>query len=203
MPSKRFTAIAVKTAVFVTAFSYYGRVIAPGALILKIFTSDPAVIAEGDQISAHCCVFICYDRDHAGIPAYYEKRGTGYLFYFQSFWASVMGVSGAALGTLCARILEVVLVAGYAHLFNKDIKLRLRYVIQIDKVLFSDFMKYALLVVSNEVMCRAWNYSKHCDPGPYGKPCGSGKLCGSGGKADCNGLFHLGFPARWRSIWER
>ena len=63
-----------------------------------------------------------------------------------------MGVSGAALGTLCARILEVVLVAGYAHLFNKDIKLRLRYVIQIDKVLFSDFMKYAPLVVSNEVM---------------------------------------------------
>ena len=38
--------IAVKTAVFVTAFFIMAELLLPG-LILKIFTSDPAVIAEG------------------------------------------------------------------------------------------------------------------------------------------------------------
>ena len=74
------------------------------------------------------------------------------IFIFGLLGLLAMGVSGAALGTLCARILEVILVAGYARLFNKDIKLRLRYVIHTDKVLFRDFMKYALPVVINEVM---------------------------------------------------
>ncbi len=62
-------------------------------------------------------------------------------------------VWGAArLGTLCARILEVVLVAIYARLFNREIRLRFKYVLHTDKILFSDFMRYALPVVVNEVL---------------------------------------------------
>ena len=63
-----------------------------------------------------------------------------------------MGVAGAALGTLCARILEVVLVAVYARLFNREIRLRFKYVLHTDKILFRDFMQYALPVVVNEVL---------------------------------------------------
>ena len=43
-------------------------------------------------------------------------------------------------------------MAGYAHLFNNDIKLLLKYIFHTDRVLFGDFMKYALPVVINEVM---------------------------------------------------
>ena len=43
---EKILGIAVKTAVFVTAFFIMAELLLPG-LILKIFTSDPAVIAEG------------------------------------------------------------------------------------------------------------------------------------------------------------
>src|SRR5699024_10228603 len=74
------------------------------------------------------------------------------IFIFGLFGLPAMGVSGAALGTLCARILEVILTAGYARLFNKEIKLRPKYILHTDRTLFRDFMKYALPVVANEVM---------------------------------------------------
>ena len=74
------------------------------------------------------------------------------IFIFGLLGCPAMGVSGAALGTLCSRILEVILVAGYAHFFNRDVKLRLKYVLHTDSVLFRDFMRYALPVIVNEVM---------------------------------------------------
>ena len=74
------------------------------------------------------------------------------IFIFGLLGLPKMGVAGAALGTLCARILEVVLVAIYARLFNREIRLRFKYVLHTDKILFSDFMRYALPVVVNEVL---------------------------------------------------
>jgi len=61
-----------------------------------------------------------------------------------------MGIVGAAIGTVIARIFEVVLIFFYARLFNKQIKLRLKYFIRSEKVLRKDFIKYAMPVVINE-----------------------------------------------------
>ena len=166
---EKILGIAVKTAVFVTALFTAAALVAPG-MLLRIFTSDPVVIAEGIKylrIVAFTYVMIGITQAYLYIMRSVERvivATVVYLlslicniimnsiFIFGLFGLPAMGVSGAALGTLCARILEVVLVAGYARFFNKDIKLRLRYVIHADKVLFGDFMKYALPVVINEVM---------------------------------------------------
>lgn len=166
---EKILGIAVKTAVFVTALFTAAALVVPG-LLLRIFTGDPVVIAEGIKylrIVAFTYVMIGITQAYLYIMRSVERvivATVVYLlslvcniimnsiFIFGLFGLPAMGVSGAALGTLCARILEVVLVAGYARFFNKDIKLRLRYVIHTDKVLFGDFMKYALPVVINEVM---------------------------------------------------
>ena len=166
---EKILGIAVKTAVFVTALFTAAALVVPG-LLLRIFTSDPVVIAEGIKylrIVAFTYVMIGITQAYLYIMRSVERvivATVVYLlslvcniimnsiFIFGLFGLPAMGVSGAALGTLCARILEVVLVAGYARFFNKDIKLRLRYVLHTDKVLFGDFMKYALPVVINEVM---------------------------------------------------
>ena len=166
---EKILGIAVKTAVFVTALFTAAALVVPG-LLLRIFTSDPVVIAEGIKylrIVAFTYIMIGITQAYLYIMRSVERvivATVVYLlslicniimnsiFIFGLFGLPAMGVSGAALGTLCARILEVVLVAGYARFFNKDIKLRLRYVIHTDKVLFGDFMKYALPVVINEVM---------------------------------------------------
>ncbi len=166
---EKILGIAVKTAVFVTALFTAAALVVPG-LLLRIFTSDPVVIAEGIKylrIVAFTYIMIGITQAYLYIMRSVERvivATVVYLlslicniimnsiFIFGLFGLPAMGVSGAALGTLCARILEVVLVAGYARFFNKDIKLRLRYVLHTDKVLFGDFMKYALPVVINEVM---------------------------------------------------
>ena len=166
---EKILGIAVKTAVFVTALFTAAALVVPG-LLLRIFTGDPVVIAEGIRylrIVAFTYIMIGITQAYLYIMRSVERvivATVVYLlslicniimnsiFIFGLFGLPAMGVSGAALGTLCARILEVVLVAGYARFFNKDIKLRLRYVLHTDKVLFGDFMKYALPVVINEVM---------------------------------------------------
>lgn len=166
---EKILGIAVKTAVFVTALFTAAALVVPG-LLLRIFTGDPVVIAEGIKylrIVAFTYIMIGITQAYLYIMRSVERvivATVVYLlslicniimnsiFIFGLFGLPAMGISGAALGTLCARILEVVLVAGYARFFNKDIKLRLRYVLHTDKVLFGDFMKYALPVVINEVM---------------------------------------------------
>ncbi len=166
---EKILGIAVKTAVFVTALFTAAALVVP-ALLLRIFTGDPVVIAEGIKylrIVAFTYIMIGITQAYLYIMRSVERvivATVVYLlslicniimnsiFIFGLFGLPAMGISGAALGTLCARILEVVLVAGYARFFNKDIKLRLRYVLHTDKVLFGDFMKYALPVVINEVM---------------------------------------------------
>ena len=166
---EKILGIAVKTAVFVTALFTAAALVAPG-LLLRIFTSDPVVIAEGIKylrIVAFTYIMIGITQAYLYIMRSVERVIVATVVYLLSLICNIimnsififgllglpaMGISGAALGTLCARILEVVLVAGYARFFNKDIKLRLRYVLHTDKVLFGDFMKYALPVVINEVM---------------------------------------------------
>ncbi len=166
---EKILGIAVKTAVFVTALFTAAALVVPG-LLLRIFTSDPVVIAEGIKylrIVAFTYIMIGITQAYLYIMRSVERVIVATVVYLLSLICNIimnsififgllglpaMGISGAALGTLCARILEVVLVAGYARFFNKDIKLRLRYVLHTDKVLFGDFMKYALPVVINEVM---------------------------------------------------
>ncbi len=166
---EKILGIAVKTAVFVTALFTAAALVVPG-LLLQIFTGDPVVIAEGIKylrIVAFTYIMIGITQAYLYIMRSVERVIVATVVYLLSLICNIimnsififgllglpaMGISGAALGTLCARILEVVLVAGYARFFNKDIKLRLRYVLHTDKVLFGDFMKYALPVVINEVM---------------------------------------------------
>ena len=166
---EKILGMAVKAAVCVTALFTVAAFAIPEYL-MRIFTSDPEVIAEGInylQIVGFTYIMIGVTQAYLYIMRSVERVVVATVVYLMSlicniilnavfifglFGLPAMGVRGAALGTLCARILEVVLVAGYARLFNKEIKLRMQYVIHTDRVLFRDFMQYALPVVINEVM---------------------------------------------------
>ena len=63
-----------------------------------------------------------------------------------------LGIQGAAIGTLCARMTETLIVLIYAHFMNQDVKIRPRFMIQIDRVLAKDYLIYAMPVVLNEMM---------------------------------------------------
>lgn len=166
---EKILGMAVKAAVFVTAL-FTAAALAVPDMLMSIFTSDPAVIAEGVRylrIVAFSYVLMGITQAYLYIMRSVERVVVATVVYLLSLLCNIvlnsififglmgcpaMGVRGAALGTLCARILEVLLVAGYARIFNRDIKLRLKYVIHTDRILFRDFMRYAFPVVVNEVM---------------------------------------------------
>lgn len=166
---EKILGMAVKAAVFVTALFTVAALAVPEVL-MSIFTSDPAVTAEGIRylrIVAFSYMLMGITQAYLYIMRSVERVIVATVVYLLSLLCNIvlnsififglmgcpaMGVRGAALGTLCARILEVILVAGYARLFNRDIKLRMKYVIHTDRILFRDFMRYALPVVVNEVM---------------------------------------------------
>lgn len=63
-----------------------------------------------------------------------------------------MGIQGAAIATLTARIIELCIVLFYAIHINKEVKVRLKYFFTKDKRLFRDFLFYALPVIINELL---------------------------------------------------
>lgn len=75
------------------------------------------------------------------------------VFIFGLFGVPALGVVGAALGTTCARFVELVIVALYANR-NKIVRLRRKDFLKTDPALMGDFLKYAGPTTLNEI---AWS----------------------------------------------
>ncbi len=70
-----------------------------------------------------------------------------YLLIFGNFGAPEMGVEGAAIGTLVARVLELVIVVFYVLTVDKKLRLGLRNFFEFDKSLFKDYAKTAFPII--------------------------------------------------------
>lgn len=166
---EKILALGMKAAIAVTAVFTIAALVIPG-LLMKIFSNDPAVIAQGIlylRIVAFSYILMGITQVYLYVMRSVERVVVATVVYLVSLIVNVilnaififgllgcpaMGIQGAALGTLAARFVELILVFGYARLFNKDIKFRIRYFLKSDKPLMQDFLRYALPVVMNEVM---------------------------------------------------
>ena len=166
---EKILGLGMKAAIIVTAIFTVAALMIPD-LLMRIFTNDPAVISEGMKylrIVAFSYVLMGITQVYLFIMRSVERVVVATVVYLVSLICNVilnaififgllgcpaMGIQGAALGTLAARFVELILVFGYARLFNKDIKFRFRYLMRTDRLLVRDFLRYALPVVMNEVM---------------------------------------------------
>ena len=166
---EKILGLGMKAAIIVTAIFTVAALLIPD-LLMRIFTNDPAVISEGMKylrIVAFSYVLMGITQVYLFIMRSVERVVVATVVYLVSLICNVilnaififgligcpaMGIQGAALGTLAARFVELILVFGYARLFNKDIKFRFRYLMRTDKLLVRDFLRHALPVVMNEVM---------------------------------------------------
>lgn len=166
---EKILALGMKAAVSVTTLFAVVSFIIPDKL-LRIFTSEPAVIAEGViylRIIAFSFVLTGITQTYLLVMRSVERVVIATIVYFISLICNIvlnaififgllgcpaMGVAGAGLGTLLSRIVELLLVAGYAHFYNKEIKFRWRYFLKSDGWLVKDFLTFALPVVMNEVL---------------------------------------------------
>lgn len=139
-PIKRLTAIAVKLAFLTGAVVVAICMIFPTQLI-SIFTNDAAIIGQGTRyLSIVQYTFLLYLITNALMAALRAVGTVNISFYisvvslivnvainytliFGKFGAPEMGVAGAAIGTLVARILELTIVVIY--IWKKDQKINL------------------------------------------------------------------------------
>jgi len=74
------------------------------------------------------------------------------IFIFGMFGMEPMGIRGAALATLIARISELVIVVIYANFKNHVVRFRFKDLFVKDKLLTKDFLTYSIPVMVNELI---------------------------------------------------
>ena len=138
--------------------------------LMQIYSSDVEVITEGERylrIVGLSYLCIAVTQVYLNIMRSIERVLIATFVYFMSLVVNVvvnallifglcgfpkLGIVGAAIGTLCARITETVMVFVYARTRNRDVRIRLYDMFHIDRVLLRDYMVYAMPVVLNELM---------------------------------------------------
>ena len=161
--------MGLRAGMFVALIFMLAALLIPGSL-MRIFTSDPAVMKEGIsylQIVGLSYIFMAVTQVYLNIMRSIERVVIATVVYSISLCTNIlinavlifgmlgfpaMGIKGAAIGTLVSRIVEMVIVYGYAFLKNKTVRIRLIDLIHVEKWLVKDYAVYSIPVVLNELM---------------------------------------------------
>ena len=74
------------------------------------------------------------------------------VFIFGLCGVPALGVRGAAIATAIARYCEFFIMIFYAFKVNKTVRIKGKYLAHTEKILVSDFIKYAVPVAANELL---------------------------------------------------
>ena len=175
------------------------------------FTSDEAIIGEGVRylrIVAFSYILAAFTNVYLNIIRSIERVVIATVVYatslsvniflnaifiFGLLGAPALGAAGAAIGTLCARAVEVIIVIYYAWKKNDVVRIRIKDMLKRYKWLEKDFFVYAFPVLLNEFAWGAGHGSHlfHC--GASGQRIRGGPLCSSGVQTALHGhsLWYL------------
>lgn len=163
-PVKKLLAVAFAGAVSVAALMFI-LVSAFPQQAVGLFTEDAAIIAEGCAylriVRFSYLFFVCTTVLLGGMRTVEKVRialtisaialvincSINFVLIRGRFGFPEMGVRGAAIGTLTARILECVIVSVYVLVHDKRLGLRLRDLIRFDAVLAGDYAKVSFPVI--------------------------------------------------------
>ena len=138
--------------------------------IIRIFVSDPLVIAEGAaylRILSISFVFFCatqvlvasmrcVETTHVGMVASAASLvvniALNYILIFGKLGFPAMGVRGAAIATVIARIVETAIALLYVLRYDQKLCLCARELFRGDASLRRDFIRYGVPVVMGDVV---------------------------------------------------
>ncbi len=167
-PIKTIMAMAWKTIAVISVLYSLSVVLFPENY-MDIFTNDAGVILNGASYLSiialsyplyaisFCYLSYCRALGQAHIIltvngiSYTVNMALNYILIFGKFGFPEMGVAGAALGTLIARIVEFVFVLLHMHKYERVAKFRLPDLKLFDKQLFKDWFKYTLPLVGCDI----------------------------------------------------
>lgn len=138
-------------------------------LLMRIFTNDSEVIVYGAQYLRIVCfsyLLIPITMTYLNTMRSMERVKIATVVYLTSMIVNfivnavlifglagfpAIGVRGAAVGTVTARMVEVLIIVIYDKKINDVLPFHFSYLFLQDSLLWKDFMKYSLPVMANEL----------------------------------------------------
>lgn len=155
--------------IFGTVFSILSAVIPER--IMEIYTDDPEVILLGSRyLRITALVYLPHGISlitanviratgnvklglNISIISFFVNIGCNYIFIFGKLGMPRLGVMGAAVGTLCARVVELAVCVGYMLLFEKNLHYDWRTLRKPPgKALFGEFVRLGLPAVISDCL---------------------------------------------------
>lgn len=84
------------------------------------------------------------------VGAFFVNLTMNYILIFGKFGAPKMGVAGAALGTLIARIFECVLILGYLMIYDKKIGFKPKDILMKTRSLLKEYIRISIPVLISD-----------------------------------------------------
>lgn len=157
-PMKRIAATAMQAGLLICALLFFLVSMFP-VQALRLFTTDEAIIAEGVRylgiirftylffaitqilLATLRSVEIVKIAFLLSVQTFFINCGINYVLIYGKFGAPELGVAGAAIGTLVARIVECIVMICYVRKKEKNLRIRLKDYLKFDKVLCVDYIK--------------------------------------------------------------
>ena len=86
------------------------------------------------------------------IGAFFVNLGANYVLIFGKLGLPAMGVAGAALGTLIARLFEATVICGYLLIFDKNIFFRIKDLFMNTLSLTSEYFRISIPVLVSDAI---------------------------------------------------
>lgn len=157
-PMKRIASTAMQAGLLICALLFFLVSLFP-VQALRLFTTDEAIIAEGVRylgIIRFTYLFFAITQIllatlrsvemvkiafMLSVQTFFINCGINYVLIYGKFGAPELGVAGAAIGTLVARIVECIVLICYVRKKEKNLRIRLKDYLKFDKVLCVDYIK--------------------------------------------------------------
>ena len=184
---EKILGIALRYSVIVGAVFTLGALLIPEQL-MRLFTGEAAVIAEGVtylRIVGFSYLIISVTQIYLNLMRSVERVlistvncittlvinviGNAVLI-FGLFGFPAMGIAGAAIATVTSRVVSLLITMWYAFFKNKEVRLRVRYIFQRNKLLHKDFLYYSIPVTLNEMVWGAGSAMNTLIIGHMGSP---------------------------------
>ena len=165
---ERILGLAIRYAIFASLLFFIPAFFFPGT-VMRFFTDDGAIIAEGIKylrIIAFSYLFNAFSNIFVSVMRSTEKVvlpmvvyvvslvvniTLNAVFIFGLFGAPVLGLTGVAIGTLVARMVEAAICLVYAKA-RSSVRLRLKYLLATGHVLTKDFFRVSLPSMANDLI---------------------------------------------------